>query len=126
MYTFVVLILFGSSLLRSVAIRYESPYHLNKIDNSVKVYYPNGTHPLPVDGSCSDDQMCPPCFFCEEGHCKCGPTLPNAIIVCDDKMMTTSVLDCYCATYNEDRNVTQIGACIYNCGNINLYIIYCQ
>jgi len=109
MYLFVVLTLFSSSSLQSVAARYKSPYHLSKRDNS----YPNDTHPLPVDESCSDDQMCPPCFFCEEGHCKCGPTLPNAIIACDDKMLTTSVLDCYCATYNEDRNVTQIGACIY-------------
>ncbi len=107
MYLLVALSLLSSCFLQSVA---ESPYQLNVNDHSLNRL-------LAGDGDdfCCEDQICPTYFFCEEEHCKCGPNLPNDIIACNDEKQISSVLDCYCATYDEDRNVTQIGACVYNC-----------
>ncbi len=104
----IALTLFSSCLLESAAVRYESPYQLNRRDDSNTAHLAGGNY------SCSGDEMCPPCFFCEEGHCECGPTLPNDIIVCDETKQTASVMNGNCATYDENRGVTQIGACAYN------------
>ncbi len=66
MYLFVALSLLSGCFLQSVA---ESPYQLNVKD----------------DDSFSENQMCPPYFFCEEEHCKCSRNLPNDIIACGDE-----------------------------------------
>ena len=62
--------------------------------------------------------LCAIGLFCEKGHCKCG-RYPYGIIECDEDKGTSAVLDCYCATFDELRNVTKIGACIYNCENVS-------
>ena len=67
--------------------------------------------------SCSTNiskDTCPQGLFCDE-ECKFG-LFPANIIKCGVDEETSSVVDCYCVTYNESRNVLQVGACIYNCG----------
>ena len=48
--------------------------------------------------------------------CKCGygDDLDD-IIKCNEDGSISAVLDCHCATSDKERNVTKVGACIYNC-----------
>ena len=62
---------------------------------------------------CSDDS-CPPGLFCEDGRCQCGHNPPR-LIRCNGTS-SSSLLNCHCATLDEDTNTTLVGACLYNCG----------
>ena len=66
---------------------------------------------------------CPTGFYCHfnttedsEGHCRCY-TPPNGISKCDDRDMRFYVLDCVCATFDEEESELLIGPCVVNCGN---------
>ena len=62
---------------------------------------------------------CPPGLFCNNITCKCAHyPYPYDIIRCNEEKGTSAILDCYCATFDESKNITEIGACIYNCNNI--------
>ena len=69
--------------------------------------------------SCSSEMECSPGLFCSNKTCKCAHYPPHNIIKCDEDAVTSSILDCYCATVNEISNVTQVGACFYNCAYYN-------
>ena len=76
--------------------------------------------------TCSEDQedSCPPGLFCEGGQCECG-VYPNYIVSCNGT--TSSVLDCNCATFNEEKKLVLAGACLYGCGgqsNKNINNVY--
>ena len=60
---------------------------------------------------CSENSNCPPGLFCMEGHCECGKVYPKNLIHCinDSKSL---ILKYTCATFNEDTQLTSIGACI--------------
>ena len=78
---------------------------------------------LPMNNiSCSSCNLCPPWFYCGEVsgecECKCGQ-IPYDYITCDEDRGTSAVLDSFCVTFDEVRNLTQVGACIYNCENIS-------
>ena len=61
---------------------------------------------------------CPPGLFCNNRTCKCAHyPYPYDIIKCDEEKGTSAILDCYCATFDDSKNITEIGACIYNCDN---------
>ena len=62
---------------------------------------------------CSETDICPPGLFCKEGACQCADVYPFDIISCNGT--ASSLLDCHCATWDRDRNVTLTGACAYNC-----------
>ena len=62
---------------------------------------------------CSESDICPPGLFCEEGTCQCADHYPLNIISCNGT--ASSLLDCHCATWDRDRNVTLTGACVYGC-----------
>ena len=62
---------------------------------------------------CSEKDICPPGLFCEEGTCQCANHYPLNILSCNGT--ASSLLDCYCATWDRDRNVTLTGACVYGC-----------
>ena len=38
-------------------------------------------------------------------------------ILIDEEKGTSALLDCYCATFDDSKNVTQVGVCMYNCNN---------
>ena len=68
--------------------------------------------------SCSNAVECSLGLFCTNETCKCGHYhYPRNIIRCNEDKRTSAVLDCYCATFNENQNVTEVGACFYNCFN---------
>ena len=52
----------------------------------------------------------------EHGTCNCSTHVFKGVIKCDGTE-TAKVLDCYCATLDEDSNGTVVGSCIYNCEN---------
>ena len=59
---------------------------------------------------------CPVWFICNSsGKCVCGEEYHH-IIKCDQDMQTAKILDCYCATYDNDTDQTIAGACFANCG----------
>ena len=60
---------------------------------------------------------CPPGLFCNHNRtCKCAHyPYPDDIIKCDEEKGTSAILDCYCATFDDSKYVTQVGACMYNC-----------
>ena len=61
---------------------------------------------------------CPPGLFCNNRTCKCAHYhYPYDSIKCDEEKGTSALLDCYCATFDNSKNITQVGACIYNCNN---------
>ena len=53
---------------------------------------------------------CPPGLFCKEGHCTCE-RYPHNIITCNGT--SSSLLNYYCATFDEDSNITLVGRCPY-------------
>ena len=66
---------------------------------------------------CSNDSMCPTWFICNsEKKCQCGNGHTDAI-VCDDKSLTSAILDCHCVTYDGESQSTFVGSCFYNCEN---------
>ena len=71
------------------------------------------SHYCNVSLMCSERDICPPGLFCKEGACQCADLYPHNIISCNGS--ASSLLDCHCATWDRDRNVTLTGACIYNC-----------
>ena len=56
---------------------------------------------------------CPPGLYCMEGQCECG-VYPDDIIRCNGTR--SLILNCNCATFDEERNSTLVGACMFNCG----------
>ena len=50
------------------------------------------------------------------GKCECSD-VPNRAVLCDPAIQRTSILDCYCMTYNLERNETELGRCLYGCGH---------
>ena len=59
---------------------------------------------------------CPPGLFCDNRTCKCAQYhYPYYSIKCDEEKGTSALLDCYCATFDDSKNVTRVGACMYNC-----------
>ena len=66
---------------------------------------------------CINDSSCPTWFTCNiHNNCQCGNE-HYGIIACDDKKWKSAILDCHCATYDEDTRSTFAGSCFYNCEN---------
>ena len=53
-----------------------------------------------------------------EKNCQCGNGHSDTI-VCDDKTLTSAVLNCHCVTYDAESGSTFVGSCFYNCENRN-------
>ena len=64
---------------------------------------------------CSDDSECPTWFVCNSSNtCQCGNEHDQAI-VCNNKSLSSAVLDCYCVTYDKESRSTYLGSCFYGC-----------
>ena len=50
----------------------------------------------------------------ESGECQCSD-IPYQAVHCDPTIPRTSLLDCYCMTYDTEQNQTQLGLCVYGC-----------
>ena len=64
----------------------------------------------------SHDQQCPTWFFPDpssNGTCRCGDNIHDTVR-CNESTKETSVLECYCMTYNKLMGPV-VGACFYNC-----------
>ena len=80
--------------------------------------------PFEVPAAASQDAQfssssCPPWFFPDPSSndtCRCGKSVRGAV-KCNETWQESSILDCYCMTYNESTGVVA-GPCIYNCENI--------
>ena len=67
------------------------------------------------------DENCSPWMVYNEtsGACKCSD-IPNRAVLCDPTIPRTSILVCYCMTYNIDREETELGKCSFGC-DIGMY-----
>ena len=64
---------------------------------------------------CSNDSDCPTWFVCDSSNtCQCGNEHYQAVI-CDNKYLSSAVLDCYCVSYDIQSKSTYLGSCFYNC-----------
>ena len=71
------------------------------------------------DNHCSNDSTCPTWFTCSaEKKCQCDKRHKDKI-VCDNKAQISAVLNCNCVTYDKKTRSTFVGACFYNCLDIN-------
>ena len=72
-----------------------------------------------IDNHCSNDSTCPTWFTCStEKKCQCDHKHKNKI-VCDNEAQISGVLNCNCVTYDKETRSTYVGACFYNCQDIN-------
>ena len=71
----------------------------------------------PNDSQISD-KNCHPWMFRNKtsGECECSD-IPYRAVLCDPTIPKTSILDCYCMTYNHERNETELGQCLFGCGH---------
>ena len=70
--------------------------------------------------NCIDDSSCPTWYFCNSGRCQCGES-HNNMIKCNNDRSISAVLDCHCVTYDEETESTFVGACFYNCANLEAH-----
>ena len=73
----------------------------------IKFSDPN-SDPSSLTCSVEDELACPPGQFCTDGHCVCGVS-PYNILVC--RGAHSFKLRYYCATFNEQKNLTEMGRC---------------
>ena len=73
--------------------------------------------------TCKDDNhnvtsngtsACPLGYYCSNGTCQCLHS-PQGTISCSKGDL--DIIGCYCATYNTEKNLLQVGKCFYNCLN---------
>ena len=108
-----------------VAVAYTEDYSQSCSDKSGLNIQQNVYH----DGFFPNDSgmECPPGLFCNNRTCKCAHYhYPYDSIKCDEEKGTSAILDCYCATFDDNKTVTQVGACMFNCnknmsGGDNVY-----
>ena len=64
------------------------------------------------------EEDCFPWMFLNEtkGKCECCD-IPYRAVLCEPTIPRTSILDCYCMTYSEEKNETELGRCLYGCGH---------
>ena len=73
-----------------------------------------------IDNHCSNDSTCPTWFICsDEKKCQCDHKHKHEI-VCDNEAQISGVLNCNCVTYDKETRATYVGACFYNCQDVNL------
>ncbi|XP_064388117.1 uncharacterized protein LOC135336288 [Halichondria panicea] len=71
------------------------------------------------------DLDCYPWMFrnSTNGKCECS-NIPLHSVLCDVEISRTSILDCYCMTYDSESNETQLGRCVYGCGHKTDTVFY--
>ena len=100
----------NNDISNSTAVHFNHELLMGKKDNSFQKMTSHS------EWHCTNDSSCPPWFYCStdsNNSCKCGKEYKH-IISCNSETLTSSVLDCYCVTTNEQGN-TFLGACLYNC-----------
>ena len=92
---------------------------LNIVHSQYSGSYNNSFNNFSVSNvtDCINNRSCPTWYFCNSGRCKCWES-HDGVIECINDNNTSAVLDCYCMTYDDDTGSTFVGACFYNCVNL--------
>ncbi len=71
------------------------------------------------------DMDCYPWMFrnSTNGKCECS-NIPYHSVLCHAEISRTSILDCYCMTYDSKNDETQLGICVYGCGHKTDTVFY--
>ena len=64
----------------------------------------------------NDNLSCPPWSFFNGTDCECGDDL-NGLVYCNQQTQVSSLLNCYCMTYDNTTGETVVGASLYCCFN---------
>ena len=68
-----------------------------------------------IDFSCTK-KLSLVCYPYEEGElCQCPYNNFSGILKCNEYCNISAVLDCHCVMYNEEKERTEMGRCMYNC-----------
>ena len=106
-----VLLLYGASVVRSAHSSLTSertPTSLLNLQQSTQCLDTCCNRSVACSETHGDS--CPPGLFCKEDCCHCG-RYPSDIITCNGT--SSSLLNYYCATVDEDSNITLVGRCPY-------------
>ena len=104
----------------------ESLHHV-ELHNSPLVVVKHGCKCEELQESAADvphDSQCPTWFFPDPSSndsCRCGDSVNDAVR-CNESTKETSILDCYCMTYNKSTGPV-VGACFYNCMRELYYLL---
>ena len=99
-FTLVVMIILAASLESLTRAEGKKKYKINTLSHNI-----------------CNNSSCPTWFICysnSHGNCHCGNT-DSSIIVCDNQLKLSAVLDCNCVTHDSKTNSTYTGYCFYNC-----------
>ena len=70
------------------------------------------------NGESYHQKACYPWMFRNKtGACECSEIPERQAVLCDPTIPRTSILDCYCMTYNTERNELELGRCVFGCGH---------
>ena len=68
---------------------------------------------------------CYPWMFHNRTSVKCDCSdIPYQAVLCDPTTPRTSILDCYCMTFNSERDEFELGRCLYGCGHAKDTVYY--
>ena len=86
-----------------------APSHSHQLKESMV----NVNHPV-------SNPECPPWMYRDQSsrQCNCS-TIPYGAVYCDPTIPRTSLLDCFCMTYDNVQNRTQLGTCIFGNSDIS-------
>ena len=74
----------------------------------------------PESGQSDRNSSCPVWFVPNGTDCECGHGL-HGLVHCDRETGVSSLLECYCMTYDADTGVTVVGASLYCCYNTSYF-----
>ena len=91
---------------------FASSTSLDRFPQNVSLNQTSLSNSTPVQESCY------PWMFRNEtsGACECS-NIPSRTVYCDGTIPRTSILECYCMTYNHKLNKTELGFCLFGCGH---------
>ena len=97
---------------KSLSLAAQGKHH---ITNSIIAVLPNPLQTVKFPTSLRNETCYPWMLYNEtDDSCTCSK-VPNRAIFCDPTIPKTSILDCYCMTYDTDQQETHLGKCFFGC-----------
>ena len=98
--------------------------HLCKVSLALKEKFCEGKQVSPLNTKFRQENCYPWMFYNETSRtCNCSD-IPNRAIHCDPTYPWTSIMNCYCMTYNHEQNETELGECLFGCRSEDYYLYY--
>ena len=97
---------------KSISLAAQGKHH---IPNSIIAVLPNSLQTVKFPTSLLNKTCYPWMLYNKtDDSCECS-NIPERAISCDPTIPRTSILDCYCITYDIERQETHLGKCLFGC-----------